>query len=147
MLFLIHFILIKRNISNQRMASFFVTFSKRRGNECASFVSVYSLRSHFSRRTLVAINSSSVWGLDLCTLPRQRHSKCSDQVSLLLYWSFGITFGKFFVKFKFFSYPSCLIIIITNSSTKQTAWFVFFLFDHSLNPSFGLVLRFGHFFD
>ena len=118
------------------------------------FVSEYSLRSYFSRQSWVPVSARPVFcGLDLCTLFRQRHSKCSDQVSLLLqtffwynvwqilltsslsrFWSvrrfvclkafhplkailspcrcpqnFGI------VKFKFFSYPSCLILILINS--------------------------------
>ena len=89
MSFLFHFILNKRNISNQEGPLLFLTFSKRWGIECASFVSMYSLRSHFSRQSWVAFWARPVFcGLDLCTLSRQWHSKCSDQVSLLLQWFF-----------------------------------------------------------
>ena len=89
MSFLFHFILNKRNISNQEGPLLFLTFSKRWGIECASFVSMYSLRSHFSRQSWVAFWARPVFcGLDLCTLSHQWHSKCSDQVSLLLQWFF-----------------------------------------------------------
>ena len=130
------------------MYLFFKTFSKRRAIECASFVSVYSLRSLFSRQSWVAFSARPViCGLDLCTLSIQRHFKCSDQVSLLLQWFFWYNVSKilptpslrrFFrlkafhpllvmlspyrcaqnfdiVKYKFFSFPSCLIITLINS--------------------------------
>ena len=86
-LFILYWI---KQILVTRMASFiFLTFSKRWGIECVSFVNMYSPRSHFSRQSWVTFSACPVFsGLDLCMLSHQWHSRCSDQVSLLLQWFF-----------------------------------------------------------
>ena len=149
---------------------------------------MYSLRSLFSRQSWVAFSARPViCGLDLCTLSIQRHSKCSEKVSLLLQWLFWYNVSKillttslrrFFrleafhpllvilslyrcaqnfdiVKYKFFSYPSCLIMILINSFFDRISRKFLktngppllglssqdFLFDCFVNPSFGVVER------